>query len=278
MLKKLFIFTMLLALGVLPSTFAQQIKAVSFNIRNSKNSNIDAENSWHLRRDAVIDFIRDEKPDVICLQDALIDQLSYIDNSFRKKYRRIGLGADNGISKGSYNAIYYDTASVELSWHTTRWLSKTPRQTSNGWDEQKRRTVTIALFRDKYSNKQFYVFNTHLGNLNTIAYPESIKLLNELIDSYAKQNTPVILAGCFNATDLEPLLIQFYNNDIMSARRTAEKTDFRNTYNAFGKGEQSMIDHIFIRNISVQPFKTIVKNYGAKFISDHYPVYIVFSL
>ena len=278
MIKKLLFVILFAAVLGLPGVMAQQIKAVSFNIHNNRSASDDGPNSWYLRRKAVMSFITKESPDVMGVQDALLDQTSYIDNYFRKKYRRISVGADNGITRGAHNAIYYDTAKVELIWHTTRWLSRSPRQTSACWDDPMRHTVTIALFRDKQTNKRFYFFNTCLSETQYYAHYESIKLLSDLVEDYCKSGTPVILAGTFNVSDNDPLLEPITGIGMVSGRRIAIRTDFRNTYNAFGKGERSMIDHFFTRNIAIDQFRTVNRNYGASYISDHYPIVIIFSL
>ena len=44
------------------------------------------------------------------------------------------------------------------------------------------------------------------------------------------------------------------------------------TFNGWGKAD-SVIDHIFFRGAEAHTFKVLRdKNYGAPFISDHYPV------
>ncbi len=279
MKKIYFIFLIyIVTLPIIPTARAQQIRAVSFNIQSNKKQEAGDKNTWVIRRSSVIEFVRKTQPTVMGVQDALLDQLAYIDNSFHKKYRRISVGADNGITRGAHNAIYYDTTEVELLWHTTRWLSKTPQQTSAGWDETTRRTVTIALFREKQTNKKFYFLNTCLGDKNRVAYKESVKLLSSYVDEFGNKDIPVLLCGTFNASDIEPALLLFYDKSIISARRIATKTDFRDTYNAYGKDEKAMIDHIFTQNIFVDIFKTFTKNYGTTYISSHYPIGIMFSL
>ena len=50
------------------------------------------------------------------------------------------------------------------------------------------------------------------------------------------------------------------------------------TYNAFGKGQGSPIDHFFVRNIEVKEFRILDGDYGVPYISDHYPIEIVIEL
>lgn len=61
-----------------------------------------------------------------------------------------------------------------------------------------------------------------------------------------------------------------------AARTTAPQTDDINSFNGFTtssllKGVSSL-DHIFYRNFTPLCFKTVNKNYGVPYISDHYPI------
>ena len=62
------------------------------------------------------------------------------------------------------------------------------------------------------------------------------------------------------------------------ARNIATRTDYRNTYNAFGKDGAGMNDHFFVRDLIVNRFRTINKSYGVPYISDHYPIEIIITL
>ena len=74
---------------------AQSLKVVSFNIRYNSYHNIDGENGWPNRRAAVVRMINEEQPVALGLQEALIDQLQYLDSCL-PGYRRVGVGRDDG--------------------------------------------------------------------------------------------------------------------------------------------------------------------------------------
>ena len=128
------------------------MKIISFNIRYNSWNNIDGENGWPNRKGAVAKMLLEEHPAAIGLQEALIDQLQYLDTVLTH-YRRIGVGRDDGKEAGEFMAIYYDTTRLELLSHRTRWLSETPDVPTKGWDAACYRTVTIARFRDRQSGK-----------------------------------------------------------------------------------------------------------------------------
>ena len=160
-MKRLIIILMLaLSFGA----SAQELKIISFNIRYNSWNNIDGDNGWPYRKDAVVKMINEERPAAIGLQEALIDQLQYLDSCL-PQYRRIGVGRDDGKEAGEFMAIYYDTAQLILDGYRTLWLSETPEVPSKGWDAACYRTATVANFFDRQSRRIFYYINTHLDHV-----------------------------------------------------------------------------------------------------------------
>ena len=159
---------------------AQDMKIISFNIRYNSYNNIDGENGWPYRKAAVVKMIIEENPAAIGLQEALIDQLQYLDSCL-SNYRRIGVGRDDGKVEGEFMAIYYDTSRLQLLDCSTHWLSETSEIPSKGWDAACYRTVTIARFRDRKSGKEFDYLNTHLDHVGKTARAEGAKLIANLV-------------------------------------------------------------------------------------------------
>ena len=257
---------------------AQDLKIISFNIRYNSWDNIDGENGWPNRKDAVAKMILEEHPAAIGLQEALIDQLQYLDTVLTH-YRRIGVGRDDGKEAGEFMAIYYDTTRLELLSHRTRWLSETPDVPTKGWDAACYRTVTIACFRDRQSEKEFQYLNTHLDHVGQTARAEGVKLIvGSLKESSIADNVPVIVGGDMNSTIEDKIFQRFYDANLKPARELTKKTSHVDTYNAYGKEPSALIDHFFVRNVKVRQFRTLDGNYGVPYISDHYPIEIVIGL
>ena len=254
------------------------MKIISFNIRYNSWENIDGENGWPNRKGAVAKMILEERPAAIGLQEALIDQLQYLDTVLTC-YRRIGVGRDDGKEAGEFMAIYYDTSRLELLAHRTRWLSETPDVPSKGWDAACYRTVTIACFRDRQSGKEFQYLNTHLDHVGQTTRAEGVKLIvNSLKESSIANNVPVIVGGDMNSTIDDKIFQSFYDVNLKAARELTKKTSHVDTYNAYGKEKSALIDHFFVRNVKVKQFRTLDGNYGVPYISDHYPIEIVIGL
>lgn len=256
---------------------AQEVKLISFNIRYNPYYQTDGENCWDNRRDAVVKMIRKEAPAAIGLQEALIDQLSYLDGKL-VNYRRVGVGRDNGQNEGEFMAIYYDVDQLELVGYNTRWLSSTPGRVSRGWDAACKRTVTIARFRVKSTGKEFYYLNTHLDHVGPVARVESTHLIAALVEQRIVDSIPLIVGGDMNSTIEDTIFNSFYGIGMQAARDMARISSHAITYNAFGKRDGRAIDHFFVRNLSVKRFRTLNRNYGVPYISDHYPIEILVDL
>lgn len=249
---------------------ARQVSFISFNIRYNSWNNIDGVNGWPNRRAAVVRMINEERPAAIGLQEALIDQLLYLDSNL-PGYRRVGVGRDDGKKGGEFMAIYYDTSRLEYRGCDTWWLSETPYQPSLGWDAACRRTVTSLRLRDPQSGKEFVYLNTHLDHVGKTARAESTKFIAAIIEGHFL-DIPVILGGDMNSTIDDPIFRQFYAIGLQAARTLATPTSHKNTYTGFGKDKSSLIDHFFVRGVHVEQFRTLDGDYGVPYISDHYPI------
>lgn len=252
---------------------AQDLKIISFNIRYNSWNNIDGENGWPNRKSAVAKMILEERPAAIGLQEALIDQLQYLD-SVLTQYHRIGVGRDDGKEAGEFMAIYYDTTRLEMLSYSTRWLSETPDVPSMGWDAACYRTVTIARFRDRQSGKEFQYLNTHLDHVGKTARAEGVKLIAQ----YSLSDVPVIVGGDMNSTIEDAIFQRFYDVKLKPAREQTKNTSYVNTFNAYGKEPSTLIDHFFVYKVKVIQFRTLDGNYGVPYISDHYPIEMVIEL
>ena len=275
-LYKILLFVLLC--GLCWGSQAQDLKIISFNIRYNSWENIDGENGWPNRKGAVAKMILEERPAAIGLQEALIDQLQYLDTVLTH-YRRIGVGRDDGKEAGEFMAFYYDTTRLELLSHRTRWLSETPDVPTKGWDAACYRTVTIALFRDRRSGQEFQYLNTHLDHVGQTARAEGVKLIvRSLKESSISDHIPVIVGGDMNSTIEDKIFQSFFDVNLKAARELTKRTSHVDTYNAYGKEPSALIDHFFVRNVKVKQFRTLDGNYGVPYISDHYPIEIVIGL
>ena len=264
----------------LQGAMAQDLKIISFNIRYNSWENIDGENGWPNRKAAVVKMILEEQPAAIGLQEALIDQLQYLDSNL-PGYQRIGVGRDDGKQGGEFMAIYYDTAQLRLDGCQTLWLSETPEVPSKGWDAACYRTATVANFYDRQSHRNFYYINTHLDHMGKTSRAEGVKLIASLFTpSMSALIVPAMVGGDMNSSILDTALLAFeYVHLTPACDKVSTALCHAVTYNAYGKGPGASIDHFFVRGgIEVKQYRILDGDYGVPYISDHYPIEMVIRL
>src|ERR1044072_3721252 len=177
-------------------SYTQELKVMTFNIRyNTKNDSL---NAWPYRKDKAASQILFHNVHILGVQEALHDQIMDLVKSL-PRYKYIGVGRDDGKTKGEYSAIFYDTTRLKLLESATFWLSLTPEVPgSKGWDANITRIVTWGKFRDIKTKKVFFVFNTHFDHIGQEARRESAKLLKKKVKEIAGNNL-VLITGDFNA-------------------------------------------------------------------------------
>ena len=193
MQKKLFL--------IIPILFflkISEIKVISYNIRYN-NSN-DGINIWENRRSTVINFIIDENPDFAGLQEVTYSQLIFLTESL-KDYDYIGVGRDDGKTKGEFSPIFYNKNKYKVLTNDTFWLSSTPEKVSIGWDASMERICTYGLFENLDTKERLLVFNTHFDHIGNHAREKSTDLILKKINSIKSKDIPVILTGDFNLND-----------------------------------------------------------------------------
>ncbi|MCR2029783.1 endonuclease/exonuclease/phosphatase family protein [Alistipes timonensis] len=252
------------------------ISVVSFNIR--VDNPVDGDNVWENRKAAAVTMIEYEQPTLIGLQEAQPHQITYLAKNC-PDYAWYGLGRDTGEcppETDSYAAeecmaIFYKTSEVELLDKGTFWLSPTPDVPSKGWDAGYNRSCTWGFFRHKPSGRNFYFLNTHLDNSGTEARKRSLQLIAEKAKEFNSEAHPMFLTADFNSDTDETIFAPLFRV-MHDARKLATITDDRATFNGYKETATRKLDHIFFSNCLAYRFKTLTQNYGAPYISDHYPI------
>ena len=269
------IIRIMVAASILLPQFAsaqsQELKVMSYNIRLSTDK--DGTNAWKYRCPATLEMIKDQNPDVIGVQEALPEQVSFLEE-WVEGYDCVGVGRDDGKKKGEFMSIFWNKKTVKLMKWGTFWLSETPEKPSMGWDAACCRTATWALMKDKRTGEKFYFVNTHLDHVGVEARKNGLKLIVERIAQINPEGYPMVLTGDFNMKPSAPELKDL-DACMKSARKVALTTDSHQTFNDWGKAKSDMIiDYIYISGFSsCLEYQTVTKKYSdRKYISDHYPI------
>ena len=273
---KKFLTTLLCAaafLGVVSCNRTSEVKVMSYNIRlSSGTEQADSIYHWQHRKEASLNLMHEERPTVFGLQEACPDQMDYMVENL-PEYGYIGVGRDDGKRKGEFMSIFYLKDEVELIDGGTFWLSQTPDQVTKGWDAACFRTCTWAILKIKETGKKFVYMNTHLDHKGKVAREESLKLIVAKAEELTGGKLPVYITADFNSRTSEPIFKPM-QEALLDARVEAPVTDDRGTLNCWGTTPPGVvIDHIFFRGAQAQKFEVLRdKDYGAPYVSDHYPV------
>ena len=271
-MKRLFLLLAVFA-ALVPASVSckktETIKVMSYNIRLGVAK--DGDNAWDLRKEATPAMLEDQNPLVFGVQEAYDFQLAYITEQC-PQYACIGVGREDGVSKGEHMSIFYQKDLVEVQDWGTYWLSETPDEPSKGWDAACYRTATWALLKIKKTGTQFYYVNTHLDHVGLIARKKGLALIVDRIAAMNPDGYPMILTGDLNVQPDDPCL-EDLNKQMKSARVEAKKTTDKASFNGWGRASQT-IDYIyFVGFKKCEEFAVVDQTYAGKpYISDHYPV------
>ena len=279
-MKKFFIA---ISFMVSMSIRSQELNVMTFNIRyNNKNDSL---NAWPYRKGNAASQIKFHNVHILGVQEALHEQVMDLSQSL-SQYKYIGVGRDDGKTKGEYSAIFYDTTRLKLLGSSTFWLSLTPEIAgSKSWDAAITRIVTWARFTDVRSKKTFFVFNTHFDHIGKEARRESARLLKQKVKDIAGNN-PVIITGDFNSKPTDDpikIITESTDKDKFTDTKAVSLTPHygpHGTFNAFTPKEtdNEPIDFIFLKGKwKVLQHATLSQTWGGRFSSDHFPVFAKLS-
>ena len=279
-MKKFFIaISFMISMGIQ----SQEMNVMTFNIRyNTKNDSL---NAWPYRKDNAASQIKFHNVHILGVQEALHEQVMDLSQSL-SQYKYVGVGRNDGKTKGEYSAIFYDTIRLKLLGSSTFWLSLTPEVSgSKSWDAAITRIVTWAKFTDARSKKTFFVFNTHFDHMGKEARRESARLLKQKVKDIGGNN-PVVITGDFNSKpsdDPIKILTDPADKDRFIDTKAVSLTPHygpQGTFNAFTPKEtdNEPIDFIFLKGKwKVLQHATLSQTWEGRFSSDHFPVFAKLS-
>jgi endonuclease/exonuclease/phosphatase family metal-dependent hydrolase len=286
---------LVLILGLLPFAVISGNEVSRYTIVgfNARHSDLDEEAlSWENRREAALELLRGQQPDIIGLQEAAGDQrrdLAVLDLDC--------IECDPGFS--NHNAILYRSDTFELIQSGVFWLSDTPDvPESISWGNDLPRWVTWALLRPRgrrsftEGDHRFLLYNTHLDHQSQPSRMWSLRAImaharkmaaDADVDAHPKGLLPMVLMGDLNAKPHWPELDFILDEDsefphlplrdVLAREGADEKVD--GTYHAFdGEPELDRIDYILISAGLDSRDGAVLTEEGADGIppSDHFPI------
>ncbi len=304
-MKQSIILILAIALFASCSKQAEEITVGSFNVRYHNSGDSINGNGWKQRCPVICDLIRFNNFEIFGAQEVLHDQLLDLLAGL-PEYNYVGVGRDDGKTKGEYAPIFYQKDKFEVLKSGHFWLSAITDKPNKGWDAALPRICTWVQFKDKVTGYEFNYFNLHMDHIGVEARKNSAKLVLKKIQEMCP-NEPVILTGDFNVDQNSPnYAILNGSSELEDSYQIAKiKYATNGTFNGFNPNNktESRIDHVFVsKNFSVErygiltdTYRTKVENskplqdgnfpkevslekYQARTPSDHFPVKVVLSL
>ncbi len=274
-MHKTLLSVLFLLLSMTLATYGQTTKIMTYNIRYDNPS--DSLDLWDLRKGVMADQLRKHRPGIIGMQEVLFNQLNYLDENL-PNYAYIGVGREDGKTKGEFSPIFYNKKRYKLLQSSTFWLSKSPTKVSIGWDAALERICTYGLFEDLENGLKFWVFNTHFDHKGVQAREKSAKLILKRIKFINTDRFPVVLMGDLNlAPEEKPIeLIKKKMKESKEISMGAFKGP-KGTFNGFDLHApmDKKIDYIFVKGLKVESCEHLAeRTENGRHISDHLPVLI----
>lgn len=282
-MRKLYIIASVLLAFLVIGPFAEakseHLRILSFNVRIQQASDEEMF-TWNARKDAAVNAVKKQKPDIIGLQEAA----SYHKAAFMAEmpeYQLVDRSSKPGTVdeqiRDNGNPIIFRADRLELLDYGYFWLNSSS-------DENVSHSTWVKL-RFKKSGQIIFFFNCHYDyeSADRDAMLDASKMIVSKMKEIAGDDAVAFLAGDFslNSGDscLKPL-----NSYLTEVNLAADKPDLAPTYNGFGANAMTgRFDHIFSRNAAIKSFQVVddpklASKYHIPYISDHYPVFSDFDI
>ena len=138
------------------------IRVVTWNILRGGDGGLPwLRGGWAVRKDALASALASARPDILCVQEARQEQLSFLERTL-PDHLRVGVGRDDGAAGGEHCAIFFDGDRFQQLDEGTFWLEE-PSDRPAGWRlSGPKRICSWVRLRDRRTGRDFRVYNTHL--------------------------------------------------------------------------------------------------------------------
>jgi len=259
---------------LLSPIYAQSLKVMTYNIRYDNKE--DGVNQWVNRKEKVANLIRQNNPDLVGLQEALIHQLRDL-VLLLPDYTYYGAGREDGKEKGEFSAILVRHSRFGVLADSTFWLSETPGIAgSKGWDAALPRVATWTKLYDKETKKEFFYINTHFDHQGIQARISSATSIRAyLTQVYGKKPLPLILTGDLNFDRTTEAYKALTESNLMADSKPADNNEPTACGFDVTNKECSSIDYILhSKETTVKKYAVLHENDGKYYPSDHLPVLV----
>lgn len=256
----------------------KEMRVMSFNIRYY-NNNVDKENGWDNRRQALPAMLDDVRPAVVGLQECSLIQKDYIVGN-TPGYKSLEFAIKRGEAGRKPHAyidpVLYDSTRVRVVEWGAFWLSETPEEHSQSWGSKEPRTALWVHFKPVGRGKDFIFINTHLDHVSPLARQKGMDVILDRMEQINESDLPMVLVGDLNCImTKENSLDRLVSSGWKNTKDCAADSDESKTFNGFGKSWTGTIDYIWLKGVrKCSRHKVVTKEYcEVPFISDHFPIF-----
>ncbi len=282
------ILLVLIVIACKPQPREGRVTAMSFNVRYDNSQ--DAPHTWDKRKTLVAQIIKDNEVNILGTQETLHHQLQDL-QELMPEFAVLGVGREDGETKGEYSALWYKKERFDLVKNGHFWLSEKPDSIGmKGWDAVCERIATWAVLKDKQTDKEFFVLNTHFDHVGLVARASSVGLIKRKVQELGGDR-PFIVMGDFNADPKDDVVLEmtdalakappktpYYNSRINAKVKKGKDWTFHN-FGRIAEDKRGCIDYIFVSkdweimlNDNIRTDKTEI------YASDHSAVLTILRL
>lgn len=265
-------------------------RVITANIRVPLPADEESGNGWAARRRFCADVIRAREPDIVCLQEALLGPVQDLCADLGGGFREFGFhGPEMDARREGYqliakNPILYSAERYDLVSAGGFWLSETPHLPATmSWGSARARHVNWVRLRDRSSQGEFRVLNTHLDHESQPAREKQLAMILAEAAAY-EPGFPQLFAGDFNVDAHNPAFGLVRDAGWSDAYAAIHGTrDDGPTAHAFrgpaGPAKSGRIDFLLTRGAVKPTAAEIIRDSReGRFPSDHYFVFAAIAI
>lgn len=263
---------LILFMVMLSPLYGQSLKIMTYNIRYDNTA--DGVNQWVNRKEKVANLIRQNNPDLVGVQEALLHQLHDL-VLLLPDYTYYGAGREDGKEKGEFSAILVRHSRFGVLGDSTFWLSETPQVAgSKGWDAALPRVATWAKLYDKETKKDFFFINTHFDHKGIQARISSAASVQAyLMNLYNIKPLPLIMTGDLNFDRTTEAYKTLTESKLLLDSKPADNNEPTACGFDIANTQCTGIDYILhSKEISVKKYAVLRDHDGKYYPSDHLAV------
>lgn len=253
-----------------------ELTVVTFNMRVDVPA--DGKNYFFCRAPFILEKIKKEKPDIICVQEASDAIRNWLSTTL-VDYEMIGQGREANY-RGESNPILYRKDKFSLLSLGQCWLSETPNLPGSRYAEQSMCPriciYTTLLVGDE--RKPLRVYSTHLDHISESARLLGMNRVLDIIENDSlNTDAPVILCGDLNAEPSEACIMR--TNEFSHPKLTDLTTSIDHSFHDYGRLQRKCkIDYIFSNLTEVGKCAVWTDEWNGIYLSDHYPLAVKVEL